>query len=139
MIETLTADEIVAVLSHEIGHYKHKHTLKSVIITLSSNLLLFWLLGIILDNDTFAEAIGVHTGASFHINILVFAILYSPISLVLDILSNVFSRRFEYQADNFAKTNGFSATLISALKKLSTMSQSAGSQLRETSWGWSGR
>ena len=101
-----------------------KHSVKSLILALLSNLLLFWLLGIIVGNDTFAEAIGVHTGASFHINILVFAILYSPISLVLDILSNVFSRRFEYQADDFAKTNGFSATLISALKKLSTNSLS---------------
>ena len=124
LIETLTTDEIVAVLAHEIGHYKHKHTLKSVIITLSSNLLLFWLLGIILDNDTFAEAIGVHTGASFHINILVFAILYTPISLILDILSNVLSRRFEYQADDFAKKNGLAAQLISALKKLSANSLS---------------
>jgi len=123
LIEKLPTEEIVAVLAHEIGHYKHRHTMKSMVISLLSNLLLFWLLGIVLGNDIFARALGC-TSASFHINILVFGILYSPISTVLGVSMNVLSRKFEYQADDFAKKNGLAAQLISALKKLSANSLS---------------
>jgi len=123
LIEKMTTDEIVAVLSHEIGHYKHKHTLKSMMLSLPSNLLLFVLLGIILKNTLFAQALGCNI-PSFHINILTFGILYTPVSMILDIASNMLSRKFEYQADNFTKTYSFANQLISSLKKLSADSLS---------------
>lgn len=119
LIKELTTDEIVAVLAHEIGHNKHKHTLKSMAVSLPMNLLLFFLLGLILNNDAIAQSVG-SAAASFHINMLVFGILYTPISLVLDLGTNILSRRHEYQADDFVKTHGYAEHLITALKKISS-------------------
>ena len=119
LIKELTTDEIVAVLAHEIGHNKHKHTLKSMAVSLPMNLLLFFLLGLILNNNAIAQSVG-STAASFHINMLVFGILYTPISLVLDLGTNILSRRHEYQADNFVKNHGCAEHLVTALKKISS-------------------
>jgi STE24 endopeptidase len=123
LISEMTNQEIVAVLSHEIGHYKHRHTLKSMAIALPSNLLLFFLLGLILKSEIFAQALSSSI-PSFHINILCFAILYTPVSTLLDIISNTLSRKFEYQADNFSKSQNLENQLVSALKKLSANSLS---------------
>ncbi|MDR1585249.1 MAG: M48 family metallopeptidase [Prevotellaceae bacterium] len=123
LADKLDADEIVAVLAHEIGHYKHKHTLKSYFISLPSSLLLFFLLGIILKNDIVAQALGGQT-ASFHLNLLVFGMLYTPVSLITGLFSNILSRKYEYQADNYAASFGYGDLLISGLKKLSATSLS---------------
>ena len=117
----MTVEEIVAVLAHEVGHYKHKHTLINFMISIPSTLLLFFAFGYILKSDTFAQALG-GTVASFHLNALAFSILYSPISLVLDIATNVLSRKFEYQADAFAAKYGYAQQLTSGLKKLTATS-----------------
>ena len=123
LIEKMTPQEIVAVLSHEIGHYKHRHTLKNLMVMLPSNLLLFFFLGIILKNDIFAQALGGQQ-ASFHLNVLCFGILYTPISMLLEIFGNIISRKFEFQADNFSKSYNLGNELVSALKKLSETSLS---------------
>lgn len=123
LMDKMTTDEIVSVLAHEIGHYKHKHTLKNLFISLPTSLLLFYLLGVFLDSDALAIALG-GSAANFHLNVLAFGILYSPISLVLDLLSNQLSRKFEYQADHFASMHGFGDQLVSGLKKLSATSLS---------------
>ena len=123
LIEKMTTQEIVAVLSHEIGHYKHRHTLKNLTVMLPSNLLLFFLLGIILKNEIFAQALGGQQ-ASFHLNVLCFAILYTPFSTLLDVFNNMVSRKFEFQADNFSKSYNLGNELVSALKKLSATSLS---------------
>ncbi len=118
LINQLSVDEIVAVLAHEVGHNKKKHTLKNMLISLIYNLLLFFLLGLFLKSDVLAQALG-GVEANFHLNLLAFGILYSPISMVLGLLMNVLSRKHEYEADFFVKTNDFGAELISALKKIS--------------------
>ncbi len=123
LIDEMTVEEIVAVLAHEVGHYKHKHTLINFAISLPSTLVLFFFFGLILKSDAMAQALG-GTTASFHLNALAFSILYSPISLVLDIVTNVLSRKFEYQADAFAASNGYANQLQSGLKKLSATSLS---------------
>lgn len=123
LIQMLTPEEVVAVLAHEIGHYRLRHTAKSLAISLPSSLLLFWLLGMVLQSNVFAQALGVDT-ATFHINIIAFGILYTPFSMLLGIVQNIVSRRFEYQADNFAKSYGLQNELISSLKKLSADSLS---------------
>lgn len=123
LMDKMTTDEIVAVLAHEVGHYKHKHTVKNLLISLPTTLLLFYLLGIILKSDALAQALG-GTVANFHLNVLAFGIIYSPVSLVLDLLTNQLSRKYEYQADNFAAKHGFGRQLISGLKKLSATSLS---------------
>lgn len=123
LINELETDEIVAVLAHEIGHNKYKHTLKNMAVSLPYNLLIFYLLGIFLKSDVLAQALG-GTEANFHLNILAFGILYSPISMALGLLMNVLSRKFEYQADNFVKINGLGNELISSLKKISSQALS---------------
>ncbi len=123
LLDKLTTDEIVAVLAHEVGHYKHKHTIKNILISLPSSLLLFFLLGIMLRSDALAQAFG-GVSANFHLNILAFGIIYSPVSLALGLISNHLSRRYEYQADSFTATHGLGDVLISGLKKLSSSSLS---------------
>ena len=123
LMDKMTTEEIVSVLAHEVGHYKHKHTLINFLISMPSTLLLFFVFGLILQSDDLARALG-GSKASFHLNALAFSILYSPISLILDIATNVLSRRFEYQADKFASSHGYGSQLVSGLKKLSATSLS---------------
>ncbi|MDD3322380.1 MAG: M48 family metallopeptidase [Paludibacter sp.] len=123
LMDKLSVDEIVAVLAHEVGHYKFKHSLKNMAISIPSTLVLFYVFGLILQSDALSQALG-GTEASFQLNAVAFSILYSPISMVLDIFSNVISRKFEYQADNFASNHGFGEQLTSGLKKLSATSLS---------------
>jgi STE24 endopeptidase len=121
LMDKMTTDEIVSVLAHEVGHYKHKHTLINFLISLPVTLLLFFVFGLILKSDALAQALGGKV-ASFHLNALAFSILYSPITLVLDIAINVLSRKFEYQADAFAASYGYGQQLQSGLKKLTATS-----------------
>ncbi|MBR1808076.1 MAG: M48 family metallopeptidase [Paludibacteraceae bacterium] len=116
LIAQLTTDEIVAVLSHEIGHEKHRHTLRALGSSLMKMLLLFVLLGVILRYDVFAAAIGCYP--TFVSKFIVFMILYQPVSMILSVAGNVFSRRHEYQADAFAKEHGMGRQLVSSLKKM---------------------
>lgn len=117
LIKQLTTDEIVAVLAHEIGHNKRHHVPKNIALSLSINLLLFILLGWMLGNDALAQALGCQH-ASFHINLMAFLLLYTPVNTLLGLASNVLSRKHEYQADAFVKQNGYAPQLIAALKKI---------------------
>lgn len=123
LIDSLTPDEITAVLAHEVGHYKKKHTLKMYAVSLPLSLLVFFLLGLILNSDAVAQALG-GKAASFHLNILAFGILYTPLSIITDLLSSIMSRKHEYEADAFANSYGLGNNLISGLKKLSSDSLS---------------
>jgi STE24 endopeptidase len=118
LISDLEDDEIIAVLAHEVGHYKRKH----IVYNLFSSILLtgftFWLLSQFIGSETLSKALGA-SEPSFHIGLVAFGILYSPISEVTGLLMNLLSRKFEYQADDFAKETYAGAPLISALKKLS--------------------
>ena len=123
LINDLEIDEIVAVLAHEVGHYKRKH----IIFNLTSSVLLtgftLWLLSLFVSLPIFSEALGVSI-PSFHIGLIAFGILYSPISEITGLFMNIISRKFEYQADNYAKETFASTPLISSLKKLSKNSLS---------------
>ena len=121
LMDIMTIEEIVAVLAHEVGHYKHKHTLINFLISIPYTLLLFFAFGFILQSNSLAQALGGSV-ASFHLNALAFSILYSPISLVLDTAMNVLSRKFEYQADAFAAKYNYAPQLESGLKKLTATS-----------------
>ncbi|MDX9918696.1 MAG: M48 family metallopeptidase [Paludibacter sp.] len=123
LMDKLTTDEIVSVLAHEIGHNKHKHTIKNMFLSFATTLILFYLLAIFLESDTLAQALG-GSKANFHLNVLAFGILYSPISLVLDLITNILSRKYEYQADTYTANHGLGDELISGLKKLSSTSLS---------------
>lgn len=119
LIKELTTQQIVAVLAHEIGHYKHKHTRSMITVSLLSNLLMFALLGYFVASPALSVAMGGQL-PSFHLGIMAFGILYSPISTLLGLAINSLSRRNEYQADAYAASFGLSNDLIGALKKLSS-------------------
>ena len=123
LINDLETDEIVAVLAHEVGHYKRKH----IIFNLASSILLtgltFFILSLFIGSPLLSESLGVATPC-FHIGLIAFGILYSPISEVKGLLMNIVSRKFEYQADNYAKETYNQDALISSLKKLSKNSLS---------------
>jgi STE24 endopeptidase len=118
LLKELSEDEIVAVLAHEIGHYKKKHILKSLIASLLLTGLMLFLFSLVVDNPLLSNAMGME-GASFHIGLIVFGILYSPLSLVIGLISNYISRQNEFEADEFAGKNFSPSELASALKKLS--------------------
>ena len=123
LINDLETDEIVAVLAHEVGHYKRKH----IIFNLASSILLtgftLFILSLFINSSLLSEALGVSI-PSFHIGLIAFGILYSPISEITGLFMNYMSRKFEYQADNFAKKTFEARPLITSLKKLSKNSLS---------------
>lgn len=121
LMEQLTTAEIVGVLAHEIGHYKHHHILLSLFEGFATNLLMFWLFSLFIGSDALAAAAGCEA-ASFHVNLAVFSLIYTPVSLALDIVSNILSRNHERQADVFAKAQGVGPAEASALKKMSARS-----------------
>ncbi|MBL4938703.1 MAG: M48 family metallopeptidase [Lutibacter sp.] len=123
LINDLEIDEIVAVLAHEVGHYKRKHIIYNLLVSIALTGFTFFILSLLIGNTTLSQALGVET-ASFHIGLIAFAILYSPISEITNLFMNALSRKFEYQADNYAKENFESNALISSLKKLSKNSLS---------------
>lgn len=123
LINDLEEDEIVAVLAHEVGHYKKNHIIVNLFASVMLTGFTLWLLGMFISNSIFSEALGV-AEPSFHIGLIAFGILYSPISGITGFLMSVLSRKFEYQADNFAKNTYAGDPLISSLKKLSRNSLS---------------
>jgi STE24 endopeptidase len=118
LINDLSNDEIVAVLAHEIGHYRLKHTIRGTILGVVQSGLMLFLLGWFIDHPSIAGALGVST-PSFHIGLLGFGLLYAPISAVLGLGMTILSRRQEYQADAFAAQYAQATSLQSALKKIS--------------------
>lgn len=118
LINDHSVDELVAVLAHEIGHYKKKHTLAGLFVSLIQTGLMLFILSYFIGNPILSQALGSSI-ASFHLGVLTFGILYTPISLLLGIITNVISRLNEYSADRFAGENFRPDALMLALKKLS--------------------
>lgn len=118
LIDLLTPQEVVAVLAHEIGHNKKQHILKSLAISLLTTASLLFILQIMLKYQIFSQALGVEQ-IKIHISLIAFGILLEPISTILNFFTNLLSRKFEYQADNFAKKHNLAQELVSSLKKLS--------------------
>jgi STE24 endopeptidase len=118
LITDLSIGEIVAVLAHEIGHYKKKHNLSGTISGIIQSGLMLFVFSLFINNEALAVALNVKE-PNFHISLVAFGILYSPVSMVSGIFSGIISRRHEYQADRFAAENTEAGALISALKKLS--------------------
>ena len=123
LIKDLDEEEIVAVLAHEIGHYKRNHIIINLFAAILTTGFTLWLLSLFIGNPVLSEALHV-SKPSFHIGLIAFGVLYSPISGVTSLLMNYLSRKFEYQADNFAKETFAALPLISGLKKLSKNSLS---------------
>ena len=119
LIEKLSTKEVMAVLAHEIGHYKLKHTLSMFVATNVQTFLTFALLGWLLQFDELSTALGA-VQSSFHLSALTFFILFTPLSLLLGLINNSWSRYCEYQADTYAKQTYYVEPMKSALSKIST-------------------
>ena len=118
LISDMTTNELVAVLAHEIGHYKKHHVLWSLLLGILQTGIVLFIFSLFVGSPELSAALGVET-PSFHIGLIAFGILYSPISLVSGLAMNIFSRKNEYQADAFAAEYFDGEELASALKKLS--------------------
>lgn len=123
LINDLDDEEIVAVLAHEVGHYKKKHIIFNLVTSILLTGLTLFILSIFISNPLLSNAIGVEN-PSFHVGLIAFGLLYSPISEVTGLIMNYVSRVFEYQADDYAKATYKAEPLITSLKKLSKNSLS---------------
>jgi len=118
LINDLEEEEIVAVLAHEVGHYKKNHIIVNLAASILTTGFTLWLLSLFVGNPLLSQALGV-AEPSFHIGLVAFGILYSPISEISGLIMNSISRKFEYEADDFARKTYDGNALISSLKKLS--------------------
>jgi len=119
LVNSYTNDELVAVLAHEVGHYRKKHIRTNLILSLIQTTIVLLLLSLFLDSTALSSALGA-SQPSFHINVLAFGLLYSPLSEVLGLFMNYISRKHEFEADQFCAETFRADPLISALKKLSS-------------------
>lgn len=118
LIKDMTSEEIVAVLAHEIGHYKKKHTLQMLVFSIIQTGFMLYILWLALWIKEVSLALGANK-ASFHIWAIAFSFLFTPLSIILGLFWNILSRKNEYEADGFAGKNYNSESLQNALKKLS--------------------
>jgi len=124
LIEKQSVPELVAVLAHEIGHCKKGHIKKSIVISLASSLLMFFILSLFISKPELHQAFQID-GTPLYAGLIFFGFLYAPISMILGLFNSILSRKHEFEADAFAaETTGKPTDLISALKKLSVDSLS---------------
>jgi len=123
LVDNHTEEELVAVLAHEVGHYKKKHVLTSLFLSIFQLGLMCFLLEICLNVGEISQALGGEE-IEFHLGLIAFGILYSPLGTILSILMNLNSRRNEFEADAFAKETYDGVALATALKNLSVDSLS---------------
>jgi len=118
LINKYSVQELVAVLAHEIGHYKKKHVLWGILISIAHTGLIFYLLSVLLGSSGLYQAFYMDH-ISVYAGLLFFGLLYTPVEMVLSIALHILSRRNEYAADRFAtQTTGETESLVEALKKL---------------------
>ena len=123
LVEKHSDEELVAVLAHEVGHFKKKHVITSLILTILQLGLMTWLIELCLKQNEISQALGADEMV-FHLGIVAFGVLYSPIGTVLSLFMNILSRKNEFEADAYAKSTANPEDLILALKKLSVDSLS---------------
>ena len=123
LLEKHTEEELVAVLAHEVGHYKKNHVFQGLVLTIIQIGLMTYLLELCLNNSELINSLGGEI-TSFHLGLIVFSMLFSPIGLLIGVLMNILSRKNEYEADKFAKQTYNGKDLELALKKLSVDSLS---------------
>lgn len=119
LVDQHTSDELVAVLAHEIGHYKKKHILQGMIVSIAHTGILFYLLSHVLDYQPLFETFYV-AHPSIHTGLIFFGLLLTPVELLLGFAMNALSRHNEYVADRYAAVlTGRGHDLVAALKRLS--------------------
>lgn len=119
LIKNHTIEELVAVLAHEVGHYKKKHIPVTMAVSFLQMGVMLYVLSLMIFNKNLSIAMGAEN-LSIHLNLIAFTFLYTPISTITTLFSNILSRKNEFEADNFAKTTYDGKSLGEALKKLSS-------------------
>jgi len=118
LIDNHTVAELTAVLAHELGHFKHHHVLKSMVLGILKMGVFFFVLGQVLQNEPLFAAFSVQ-GMPVHVGFVIFGLLLRPVSFLLTPVASIISRRHEFQADRFAaRAMGGVEPMISALKTL---------------------
>ena len=118
LLEKHSVVELVSILAHEMGHYKKKHIQKSIIISILTTGLMFYILSLFINNRELFSAFKMEE-TSIYASLFFFGFLYAPIEMILSIFGNMLSRRHEYDADAFSvNTYGEPDSMITALKKL---------------------
>jgi len=123
LIENHSTDELVAVLAHEVGHFKKKHIIWSYVISVAQIFFMLFVLSQMIYNSNLSLALGGNQQA-IHLNLLAFGILFSPISGITGLGMSMLSRKNEFEADAYAKEKFSGTSLSTALKKLSVDSLS---------------
>src|SRR5690606_21736516 len=118
LIEQHNPEELVAILAHEIGHYKKKHIVQSLILGVLQTGLLLYILSVFVYSENLSQALGGDQMA-VHLNLIGFSLLFSPISMLIGIAMNWLSRKNEFEADRFARETFAGKPLAGALKALS--------------------
>ena len=118
LINNHTDDELVAVLAHEIGHYKKKHIIKNMAVSILQTGVMFLLLSIFLHSQGLYEAFYMEQ-TSVYAGLIFFGMLYAPIDMILSIFMQMASRKHEFEADAYASTTFKKEPMVQALKKLS--------------------
>ena len=123
LIEKHTENELVAVLAHEVGHFKKKHVFSGLLMSVIQIGVMAFFFELCLKLPEISLALG-GSGVSFHLGLIGFSIIFSPISMMSGILMNYISRKNEFEADSYAKETYNGDDLSLALKKLSVDSLS---------------
>ncbi|WP_114748957.1 M48 family metallopeptidase [Pleomorphovibrio marinus] len=118
LISQHSHEELVAVLAHEVGHYKKKHIIWGMLLSVLQTGLILYVLSLMIFSEPLSLALGGQTMA-IHLNLVGFTMLFSPLSALLGIGMNVLSRKNEFEADAFAKETYDGGPLAEALKNLS--------------------
>lgn len=118
LIQQHSQEELVAVLAHEVGHYKKKHIIQGMLLGLVQTGLILYVLSLLIFSEPLSLALGGQTMA-VHLNLVGFTMLFSPLSGLIGIGMNLVSRRNEFEADDFAKYTYRAEPLAEALKNLS--------------------
>jgi STE24 endopeptidase len=118
LIANYTQDELVAVLAHEVGHFKKKHIVFGYVLSAVQVFFMLWVLSLMVFNANVSQALG-GAQTAIHLNLIAFTILFSPISGITGLLMSLYSRKNEFEADSYAKEMFDGGALANALKKLS--------------------
>ena len=102
LIEKHTENELVAVLAHEVGHFKKKHVFSGLLMSVIQIGVMAFFFELCLKLPEISLALG-GSGVSFHLGLIGFSIIFSPISMMSGILMNYISRKNEFEADSYAK------------------------------------
>jgi STE24 endopeptidase len=117
LLERLSINEVEAVLAHELGHFKHKHVVKRIVMTFVMSLGFLWLLGVLMQTTWFYQGLGVTT-QSKAIALLLFFLVLPVFSFLLSPILSAYSRKHEFEADAYAAKQTASGDLVTALVKL---------------------